>query len=95
MADGSRAAAPGKRSGVLCPSLHPAENDLDCQRSGVTGLINEAGERFDLAALDREVEAELSPFSQVMLAKPIMERTWVMTRSRARAVTIKCRLSLK
>ncbi len=60
---------PGERRGILCPSLYPAENDLDCQRSGVTGLVNEAGERFDLAALDREIEAELSPFGQVIIGQ--------------------------
>ena len=38
-------------------------------RPGVTGLINETGERFNLAARDSEVEAELSPFSQVILGQ--------------------------
>lgn len=68
-AKGLEAPCPGEGDRKPGLSLYPVENDLGCQRSGVPGLIDEAGERPDLTALDREVEAELPPFGQVVVGQ--------------------------
>jgi hypothetical protein len=62
-------AGPGAWPGMSRFTFHPIENDPGCQRSGVTGCVDKAGERGDLRARNAKIKAKEAAFGELVVGQ--------------------------